>query len=85
MPLPEHNIEREFAILALTLDLQANPDKAAILAVNHYEDYMNLADDYKQLRADFEALQIENVSLRSKRERTIPSLPSFLNSKRGVS
>lgn len=85
MPLPEHNPEREFAILSLTLYLQANPDKAVNLAVNHYEDKMNLADDYKQLRREFEALQIENIRLKSSLNHQTPLLPSFLNFNRGAS
>ena len=84
MPLPEHNIEREFAILQLTLYLQANPDKAAILAVNHYEDGMSLADDYKQLRAEYERLQQENIRLKSQINHQSPSLPTFVNFNRGV-
>ncbi len=103
MPLPEHNLEREFAIFTLTLYLQRHPDKAAvlvrvswqlkklrgrtaILAVNHYEDYMNLADDYKRLRVDFEKLQQENIRLKlgSCSQRSI-SLPSLINQYLGAS
>lgn len=79
MPLPEHKPEREFALTCLGLYLQQYPERASTLAFNHYEDYMNLADDYKQLRADFEALQKENIRLKSQiNDRVSPRLPSFL-------
>lgn len=82
MLLPEENIEREFAIISLTLYLKSHSDRAAILAVNYYEDYMNLADDFKQLRADFEALQVENIKLKSTRTTNSVSLPSWINSRK---
>ncbi len=78
MPLPEENLEREFALLHLNRYLQQYPDKATILALNHYEDYMSLAEDYKLLRREFEALQIENIRLKSSCRS--PQLPSFLKS-----
>lgn len=81
MPLPSENIERELALLCLNLDLQQHPDKAKNLAVNYYEDYTNLTDAYKMLRREFEALQIENIRLKSSDNSTSPRLPSFLNSK----
>lgn len=79
MPLPEENLEREFEILSLTLDLQQHPERAVILAVNYYEDYLNLAEDYKLLRAEFEALQKENIRLKSRVTSSPVSLPSFVN------
>ena len=83
MPLPEHKIEREFALIALALDLRQHPDKAFILTLNYYEDYMNLADDYKRLEANYEALRMENIKLKSSNNRKSVFLPLFLNSVRG--
>lgn len=77
--LPEHNLEREFALLMLELYLKQFPERAKILAVNHYEDYMNLSDDYKLLRMSFEALQMENIRLKSALDaKRSPQLPSFI-------
>ena len=79
MPLPEPTIERELALICLALYLQQHPERAATLALNHYEDYISLADDYKRLEKDFEALQIENIELKSRpNNRVSPRLPSFL-------
>ena len=85
MPLPEQNIEREFALISLALDLRKYPEKAFILALNYYEDYMSLADDYKQLQKDFERLQIENIRLKSLTNHRSPSLPLWIKSNRGES
>ena len=85
MPLPEHSIEREFALICLALELRKYPEKAFILALNHYEDYLSLADAYKQLRKEFNSLQQENIRLKSQSTRSVPNLPSFLNSRRGAS
>lgn len=85
MPLPEQNIEREFALISLAMDLRKYPEKAFVLALNYYEDYSNLADDYKQLQKDFNRLQIENIRLKSERTRRSSLLPSWVNSNRGES
>lgn len=63
--LPPHNLERELAMLQLDLYFRQHPEKAFTLALNYYLDYLNLADDHKQLQAEFEALQKENVRLKS--------------------
>ena len=76
MPLPEHNIEREFALILLSLHLQKYPEQATILAMNHYEDYMNLAHDYKLLKRDLERLQQENFQLRVENTKIKSSTPS---------
>lgn len=79
MPLPEHNLERELALISLAIDLQQHPEKAVTLALNHYEDYMSLLDDYKRLQKYYEVLQMENIRLKSALDNRIsPRLPSFL-------
>ena len=85
MPLPEQNPERELSLILLSRHLQQHPEQATILALNHYEDFMNLADDYKQLRADFEALQIEYFKLKSNHTVKSVSFPSLPNFSRGNS
>ena len=78
--LPEHSLEREFALHHLNLHLQQYPEQAAILAVNHYEDFLSLSDDYKRLYADYEVLLQENARLKSSLiNRHSPQLPSFFN------
>ena len=77
------SLEREFSLIQLTLHLRRYPEQTYNLAINHYEDYMNLADECTKLQHKCEALEIENKILKSSK-RSI-CLPWFLDSKRGAS
>lgn len=76
------NLELEFSVERLKRYLAENPTKAAELAIAHYEDFSVLALEYKQLQQKYEALQQENLGLKSYQS---PSLPSFIQSIRGES
>ena len=79
----EQTPERELNLIHLRLYLQEFPKSAYDLAIDHYAKYLEIADDYKQLRIDFHNLQQENIRLKS--AKTHPSLPHFLSSNRGAS
>lgn len=85
MTRQQANLEREFSLICLALYLQQQPEKATELAFNYYEAYMNLADDYKLLKAKFDSLEQQYIRLKSKPNYCSPSLPSFLNFNRGAS
>ena len=78
------NLELEFSVERLKRYLAENPDKAAELAVTYFEDFSVLAIEHKQLERDYEAVQIENMKLRSSKTHRSVCLPSFLQSNRGA-
>ena len=80
MSSSDQSVEREFAIISLQKYLKDNPHLSRSLAVRYYEDFMDLAEDYKILSADFENLQAENIKLRCISNNPVPpSLPWFIN------
>ena len=81
----EQTPERELNLIHLSLYLQDFPKSAYDLAIHFYTKFLNLADDYRQLRMDFDNLQQENIRLKSLLNHRSPSLPPFVNSNKGVS
>ena len=94
------SLELELSVERLKRYLQQHPEKAAELAISYFEerprvavrrkgmrdkDFSVLAIEHKRLERSHEMLQQENIRLKSSIDRQSPSLPSFLNSKRGVS
>ena len=74
-------VELEFSVERLKRYLEDNPHDAKRLAIAHFEDFSVLAIEFKKLEMQRQALEIENIKLRS----TKVSLPSFLIKNRGVS
>ena len=73
------SLELELSVERLRRYLQQHPEKAAELALAYFEDFSVLAIEHKRLEADFRLLQAQSLKKHS------ASLPSFLNSNRGVS
>ena len=63
--------------------LKENPDDANRLAIAHFEDFSMLAIEFKKLEIQRQALEIENIKLKSAKTHRTVSLPSFV-SDRGV-
>ena len=73
-------LELQFSSQRLKNYLQKNPQQAPKLAVDYFEDFMVLAIEYKQLQADFEAMQSQLIQLQSSTNpRNSPQLPFFLS------
>ena len=72
-------VELEFSAERLRRYLKNNPDDANRLAIAHFEDFSMLAIEYKKLKMKRQALEIENIKLRS----TKVSLHSFISNNRG--
>ena len=73
-------LDLQFSIERLKRYLEDNPGDANKLAIAHFEDFSVLAIEYKKLELQRQALEIENIKLRS----TKVSLPSFLVKNRGA-
>ena len=73
-------VELEFSVEQLRRHLEENPHDAAKLAISHFEDFSILTIEFKKLEMQRQALEIENVKLRSAKV----SLPSFLIKNRGA-
>ena len=74
-------LELELSVERLKRHLEANPHDANRLAIAHFEDFSILAIEFKKLEMQRQALELENIKLRSAKV----SLPSFLIKNRGVS
>ena len=79
------SLELELSVERLKRYLQQHPEKAAELALSYFEDFSVLAIEHKRLEQSHEALQIENLHLKSSVNHQSPLLPSFFNSNRGMS
>ncbi len=79
------SLELELSVERLKRYLQKHPEEAFKLAVSYFEDFSVLAIEHKRLEQNYQALQIENICLKSSTNHQLPSLPFFLNSKQGVS
>lgn len=79
------SLELELSVERLKRYLQQHPEKATELALAYFEDFSVLAIEHKKLEQSYEILQQANIRLKSSGVHKSPSLPSFLNSKRGVS
>ena len=73
------SLELELSVERLKRYLQHHPERAAELALSYFEDFSVLAIEHKRLEADFKQLQSDSI------KRDSASLPSFLNSNRGMS
>ena len=77
-------LDIKFSAERLRRYLQSNPDDANRLAIAHFEDFSILAIEYKKLEIERQALELENIKLRSAKSHRTVSLPSFV-SNRGAS
>lgn len=82
MTSKEQTPERELNLIHLRLYLQEFPKSAYDLAIHFYAKSLELADNYKRLRIDFDNLQQENIRLKSLINHRSPS---FIKSDRGAS
>lgn len=75
-------LEIEFELERLQRHLKQNPQQAAILAMNHFEDFLNLSRKNKILERKYQSLLEDNQKLTSQLiEITFSesvTLPSFL-------
>ena len=76
-------LDVKFSYERLRRYLIANPNEARRLAIAHFEDFAILAIEFKKLEIERQALEIENIKLRSTKTNHTVSLPSFSN--RGIS
>ena len=77
-------VEIEFSVERLKRYLEANPHDANRLAIAHFEDFSMLAIEYKKLEMQRQALEIENIKLRSAKTHGTVSLPSFVSNRGGL-
>ena len=54
----ETALELEFELARLDRHLQKHPEQAHQLAMNHYEDYLCLARDYRHIMAQLQQLKL---------------------------
>lgn len=76
-------LEIEFELERLQRYLKQNPEQAVILAMNHFEDFLNLSRENKILEQKYESVVADNQKLTSQLivEQSISAitLPSFLD------
>ena len=77
-------LDIKFSAERLKRYLEENPHDANRLAIAHFEDFSMLAIEYKKLEIERQALEIENIKLRSAKTHRTVSLPSFVSNNRGV-
>ena len=77
-------VELEFSVERLKRYLEDNPHDAKRLAIAHFEDFSVLAIEFKKLEMQRQALEIENIKLRSAKTHRTVSLPCFVSNNRGV-
>jgi len=72
-------VELELSVERLKRHLEANPHDANRLAIAHFEDFSMLAIEYKKLEIERQALELENITLRSAKTHRTVYLPSFVS------
>lgn len=90
-------LHHQFAIACLQLELNEKPSKARELAINYYEDYLVLSEEFKALSLAYKKLlkkhkqtHEENEAMRDyikanlaeKKPLHKPRIPSFLPAKK---
>lgn len=75
-------LEIEFELERLQRYLKQNPKQAAILAMNHFEDFLNLSRETKIIQQKYQSVLADNQKLSSQLIEMTSSkpvtLPSFL-------
>jgi len=74
-------IEIEFSSERLKRYLHENPHDATRLAIANFEDFAVLALEFKKLEIERQALEIENIKLRSAKTHRTVFLPSFVSNR----
>jgi hypothetical protein len=72
-------LETSFSVERLKRHLQQHPEQASQLAIDYFQDFLNLARQYKQLQQDHQALQVDLILLEYEQPSSPPQLPHFLH------
>ena len=73
-------LEIEFELERLQRYLKQNPQQAVILAMNHFEDFLNLSRKNKILQQKYESVVADNQRLTSQLIEMTSSAPATLPS-----